>query len=134
MIPHLTLLYVDDDPDIRTIVELALALDPALTVRTAASGKAAIASFDTLDAVPDVIVLDVMMPDMTGPETLAALRCHPSLRRTPVLFMTARGRDADIKGYMALGAAGVILKPFDPLCLAAQIRSCVGRAELLPDH
>ncbi|TPG56452.1 response regulator [Sphingomonas glacialis] len=133
MMPHLDLLYVDDDPDIRTIVELALGLDPAITVRTAASGKAAIASFVTPDAIPDVVVLDVMMPEMTGPETLAALRCHPLLRETPVLFMTARGRDADIKDYLALGAAGVILKPFDPLRLAAQIRTCVGRAELLPD-
>jgi len=133
MKPPLTLLYVDDDPDIRTIVGLALALDPAITARTAASGAAAIAALADADSIPDAIVLDVMMPDMTGPETLAALRRQPLLRETPVLFMTARGRDADIKGYMALGAAGVILKPFDPLCLAAQIRSCVARAESMPD-
>lgn len=134
MTQHLDLLYVDDDPDIRTIVELALHLDPAITVRTAASGRAAVAAVVDQGWIPDVIVLDVMMPDMSGPETLTELRRLPALRDTPVLFITARGRDADIKGYMALGAAGVIVKPFDPLSLAAQIRLRVTRAALLPDH
>lgn len=125
MMPHLCLLYVDDDADIRTIVELALGLDPDITARTAGSGRAAIASLLVAEWTPDVIVLDVMMPDMTGPETLVELRRNPRLAETPVLFMTARGRDTDIKDYMALGAAGVILKPFDPLRLAAQLRACL---------
>lgn len=129
MTAHLNLLYVDDDADIRTIVELALGLDPAITARTAASGSAAVTSLLLSDWSPDVIVLDVMMPDMSGPETLAALRRNPRLARTPVLFMTARGRDTDIKAYMALGAAGVILKPFDPLRLAAQLRNCLEGAQ-----
>eukprot|EP01037_Dinobryon_pediforme_P029205 gene29205-32762_t len=79
MTGRLSLLYVDDDPDIRTIVELALELDPAITARTAASGRAAIASLVVTEWTPDAIVLDVMMPDMTGPETLAALRRNPRL-------------------------------------------------------
>ncbi|WP_010185903.1 response regulator [Sphingomonas sp. PAMC 26605] len=134
MTQHLSLLYVDDDADIRTVVEMALGLDPAITVRTTASGRAAVASLAVADWIPDVIVLDVMMPDMTGPETLAALRRNPRLARTPVLFMTARGRDTDIKGYLAMGAAGVILKPFDPLRLAAQLRACLEDARSLLDR
>jgi CheY-like chemotaxis protein len=134
MTSPLSVLYVDDDADIRTIVELALALDPAITARTAPSGKAAIAALATTDWTPDVIVLDVMMPDMTGPETLAALRRNPRLAETPVLFMTARGRDTDIAGYRALGAAGVILKPFDPLHLPAQLRARLEEARSMRDR
>jgi two-component system, OmpR family, response regulator len=134
MTARLSLLYVDDDPDIRTIVELALGLDPGITVRTAASGRAAIASLAVTEWTPDAIVLDVMMPDMTGPETLVALRRNPRLAAMPVLFMTARGRDTDIEGYMALGAAGVILKPFDPLRLATQLRACLEGAQSLLDR
>ena len=134
MTSRLSLLYVDDDPDIRTIVELALGLDPTITARTAASGSAAIASLVVAEWTPDAIVLDVMMPDMTGPETLAALRRNPRLAETPVLFMTARGRDTDIEGYLALGAAGVILKPFDPLRLAAQLRDGLEGGQSLLDR
>lgn len=123
MTTPLALLYVDDDPDIRTIVELALGLDPAIAVCTAASGAAALALVATADRVPDVIVLDVMMPDMSGAETLQALRQHPALADTPAVFMTAKGRGEDVTHYKRLGAIGVILKPFDPILLAKEIRA-----------
>jgi two-component system, OmpR family, response regulator len=124
----LNLLYVDDDDDIRTIVEMALGLDPQMTVRTAASGADALALMNAPDWRPDVMVLDVMMPGMNGIETLRALREVPGLATVPALFMTAKGREADIATYRAEGAAGVILKPFDPLQLATEIRTLTARA------
>lgn len=120
----ISVLYVDDDADIRTIVTLALGLDPAITTRTVASGRAAIACIVEERWRPDVLVLDVMMPDMTGPETLEVLRRHRAIEATQVLFMTARARDADRDRYRALGAIDVIIKPFDPLRLVERIRVC----------
>lgn len=120
----LKLLYVDDDSDIRTIVEMALTLDPGIEARTAPSGRDAIAIVAG-GWHPDVFVLDVMMPDMDGPATLRALRELPGMGTTPALFMTAKARDADIAGYRTEGAAGVIRKPFDPLMLATEIRTLI---------
>lgn len=121
----LKLLYVDDDTDIRTIVEMALALDPAIEARTAKSGPEAIALISAVDWRPDVFVLDVMMPEMDGITTLHALRALPGMDDTPALFMTAKARDADIARYREEGAVGVILKPFDPLQLATEIRTLI---------
>lgn len=121
----LKLLYVDDDPDIRTIVEMALALDPKIEARTVKSGRDAIALVTTSGWRPEVFVLDVMMPEMDGIATLRALRALPGMETTPALLMTAKAHDADIARYREEGAAGVILKPFDPLQLATEIRTLI---------
>jgi CheY-like chemotaxis protein len=71
---------------------------------------------------PDLVVLDVMMPGMDGPGTLAALRALPALARTPVVFMTAKVQPAEIAHFRSLGALEVIAKPFDPMRLADTIR------------
>jgi two-component system OmpR family response regulator len=117
----LSILYVDDDSDIRHIVALSLGLDPTLAVRAVPSGQEAL---DMIDEgwLPDVAILDVMMPGMTGLELLEHLQARPASASLPVLFMTARGRAADVADYKARGAAGVILKPFDPIGLAQQVR------------
>ena len=118
----LALLYVDDDADIRTVVAMALSLDPGIVLQVAGSGDEAL----TLIAAgyrPDAIVLDVMMPGMDGPALLERLRVLPATATVPAIFMTARGRQADIDFYHARGAAGVIVKPFDPLTLATQVRA-----------
>jgi len=115
----LRLLFVDDDPDIRTIVELALGLDPTIALRVAASPSEALSALATMQ--PDAALLDVSMPDMDGPALLAAL--HDRSPGLPVIFMTAHGRERDIAALRALGACGVIVKPFDPLSLSAQIRA-----------
>jgi len=70
----------------------------------------------------DLILLDVMMPGMDGPETLHALRKLPELANTPVVFMTAKVQPQEVDGYLTLGAVGVIAKPFDPMTLADQLR------------
>lgn len=122
-----TILYVDDDRDVRTIATMALGLDAALEVRAAGSAAEALALLDT-GWRPDAILLDVMMPEVDGPTLFGMLRQRPELARVPILFMTARSRDADVAGYRALGAAGVILKPFDPLQLASEVRAIVAAA------
>lgn len=123
----LKLLYVDDDPDIRTIVRMSLALDPTIVARTAQSGADALRIAADPEWRPDILVLDVMMPEMDGVETLRALRMLPDFAATPAIFMTAKGRQEDIARYHAEGAAGVILKPFDPLQLATEIRTLAAR-------
>lgn len=119
---RLDILYVDDDADIRTIVQMSLSIDADITVRIAASGQEGL---DLLVAGPrpDVIVLDVMMPGMDGPEVLGHIRADPWLADVPVIFMTAKGRLADVESYYARGAQGIILKPFDPISLAGDIRA-----------
>jgi len=117
----LRVLYVDDEDDIREVAMLSLELDPRLDVRGCASGAAALAEVERWP--PDLILLDVMMPGMDGPETLAALRARPQTATIPVAFITARTQATDVKRLLGLGACGVIAKPFDPLGLAGEARS-----------
>lgn len=118
-----TLLYVDDDDDIRTIVGMALELDGHFTPTLASGGSQALRLIS--DGLrPDVVVLDMMMPGMDGLTLLEYLRpLLPSA--TPVLFMTAKGRQSDIELYHRSGAKGVLIKPFDPVRLGADIRAIV---------
>lgn len=124
---ELSVLYVDDDPDIRHIVALSLSLDPLIEARFAGSGEEALAMLAT-GPRPDVAVLDVMMPEMDGLTLLERMRAMPATATIPVLFMTARAREADVAAYIARGAMGVIVKPFDPLSLAAAIRERMAAA------
>ena len=73
--------------------------------------------------MPDMVLLDVMMPGMDGPSTLKALRERPLLAQVPVAFMTAKVQPPEVVHYKALGALDVITKPFDPMTLAAQVRA-----------
>jgi two-component system OmpR family response regulator len=118
----LKILCIDDDPDIRTIAVMSLGLDSAMTIRAAASGAEAVKLLRSDAWRPDGILLDVMMPGMDGPATLAAIRALGGFADVPVIFMTARARQADLDGYTALGADGVIVKPFDPMHLAEDVR------------
>ena len=113
-------LYVDDEPDIREIADMALSLDPELDVRLCASGAEALAV--AREWQPSLILLDFMMPVMDGPATYAALRDQPETADTPIVFITARTAERDVEQLLALGAAGVLAKPFDPMGLAAEAR------------
>jgi two-component system, OmpR family, response regulator len=114
-------LYVDDEPDIREIARIALDLDPGMIVEKAASGGEAIVK--AADFRPDVILLDVMMPEMDGPMTLEKLRAEPATAAIPVVFITARAQAHEVERFRALGASAVIPKPFDPMLLATQVRA-----------
>ena len=119
----LKLMYVDDEPDIREIAEFSLQLDPEIEVRAHASGAAALAALAAEPWRPDVILLDVMMPDMDGPTTLDRVREIAGLEATPAIFITARAQPQERAAFLARGAVGVITKPFDPMTLASDIRS-----------
>ena len=116
-----TLLYVDDEPDIRQIVQMALGLAPGLSIHTGDSGENALSLARTLQ--PDLVLLDVMMPGLDGPGTLTRMRTDPALARIPVVFMTAKAMPQEVARFRELGAAGVIAKPFDPMKLAQQVFS-----------
>lgn len=117
------ILHVDDEPDMREVVELSLGLDPEFETRGCAKGAEALAA--ALEWAPHLILLDVMMPDMDGPATLAQLRADARTTNIPIIFMTARAGAAELDYFRSLGALGVILKPFDPMVLAGSVRSLI---------
>lgn len=117
------LLHVDDDEDILEIAKMALEISGDIEVVQCTSGHDALRKAN--EFIPDVFLLDVMMPGMTGPQTLEKLRERPSLKNVPVIFMTARMRTSHQEELFDLGAIDVISKPFDPLTLSAQIKSAM---------
>lgn len=117
------ILHVDDEPDIREIVELSLSLDPAFSIRNCGSGREALSV--AADWQPDIILLDVMMPLMDGPATFLELKQNARTAGIPVIFMTARAQAREVDRFRALGGVGVIPKPFDPMTLAASVRHYV---------
>src|SRR3954462_8579877 len=90
-------LYVEDDADIRTIASLALEAVGGFTLPACASGAEALAGGTAF--APDLLLLDVMMPGMDGPTTLARLRQLPAMRDVPVIFMTAKVQASEVKHY-----------------------------------
>jgi CheY-like chemotaxis protein len=119
----LRILHVDDEPDIREVVEISLGLDPSFATRSCSSGEEALVV--AIDWQPDIILCDVMMPVMDGPATLMRLRENALTASIPVIFMTARAQTRELDRFRSLGALGVIPKPFDPMTLAASVRSYV---------
>jgi two-component system OmpR family response regulator len=115
----LKLLYVEDEPDIRTITCLTLGNIGGHEVLEAASGPEALNILKS--ETPDMILLDVMMPMMNGPETFRRIREMPSGQNIPVVFMTAKVQTREIEEYLKMGAIGVIAKPFDPMTLCQKI-------------
>jgi CheY-like chemotaxis protein len=115
------ILVVDDEPDIREVVDVSLGLDREFKMRACASGADALVM--AAEWSPTLILLDVMMPRMDGPATLANLRRNPRTAQIPVVFLTARTQTDEIAQYLSLGAQGVLSKPFNPMTLAASVRS-----------
>lgn len=114
------ILYVEDDPDIQTVASIALEVVGGFVLKSCSSGSQALAESAAFCA--DLILLDVMMPEMDGPTTLARLRGLATTADTPVIFMTAKVHETELAFYRSLGAIGVIAKPFDPMQLAQQVR------------
>lgn len=118
------MLVIDDDDHIREVAQVSLEAVAGWRVSTAASGREGIELARA--AQPDVIVLDVMMPDMDGPTTLACLRADAATRDVPVVFFTAKVHAFDRARLDALGSAGIVAKPFDPMLLAGKIATLLG--------
>ncbi len=119
------ILYVEDEPDIQQVARMALELAGGFTVEVCSSGPEALERAPGF--APQLFLLDVMMPGMDGPTTLAELRQLPQLAATPVIFMTAKVQPAEVAQYRELGAIDVIAKPFDPMKLADTIREMWAR-------
>ena len=114
-----TILIVDDDPTNAEILSEYLKKSELETMLSQ-TGVQAIAQCET--CTPDLVLLDVMMPDMDGPTTLAELYKQPELAHIPAIFMTAKVQPQEVAQLRTLGAVDVITKPFDPMTLSDQIR------------
>jgi CheY-like chemotaxis protein len=117
-------LHVENDADIREITKISLELFGDILAIECASGEDALTVVE--DFVPDVFLIDVMMPGMIGLQTLEKMREMPSLDRVPVIFMTAIAQVGEQKKMWNLGASDVISKPFDAMALGEKIKSVVG--------
>lgn len=117
------ILVADDEPHMRTLVTATLD-DPRFDVIEASDGTAA------LDMVrrerPDLVVLDWMMPGMTGLEVATALRAEPAFARLPIIFLTAKGQESDRKRGEAVDVVAYLVKPFSPLELLDIVERALG--------
>ena len=114
------ILYAEDEADIREIATLALESIGQFEIETCESGVRVIEL--AMSFQPQLILLDVMMPDMDGPSTLKALNNTAALKHIPVIFLTAKILPDEIERFKTLGAVDVINKPFDPMTLADEMR------------
>jgi two-component system, OmpR family, response regulator len=113
------ILLVEDDDNIRLITRTSLEGLTSWCVFEANSGRVALTLAAT--ELPDLILLDIMMPGMDGPTTFSHLKENTDTAGIPVIFMTAKVQTQELEGYIKLGAAGVITKPIDPMLLPEQI-------------
>ena len=124
------ILAVDDDPDALFVLDHLLGRE-GFCVRTANGGRAALAALEG-DLV-DVIVLDVMMPDLDGLQVCAALRQNARTRTVPIILLTASARPETRKAAMALGVSDFATKPLNSHDLLARIRAQVDQRQLAND-
>lgn len=115
------ILYVEDEAALRGVGQLTLEAVGKFKVEACSSGAEAVAKGPAFK--PDLILLDVMMPGMDGPATLAALRKLPELAAIPVVFLTAKVQPDEVAAFKSLGAAAVLAKPFDPMKLPSILRN-----------
>ena len=117
------ILMVEDDEDIRRVAVMALKFKGGFQVVTAADGLEGLAM--AAQEKPDVILLDSMMPNLDGPETCRRLKADPALAKIPVIFLTAKSQKKEIDAGLELGAIGYLVKPFDPMTLADELKKLV---------
>lgn len=113
-------LCVEDDPDIRSILEFSLRQVGGLEVLMCASGDDALAQLPAFG--PQLVLMDVMMPGLSGPQTLQAMRERNWLQGVPVVFLTAKAMRDELESLMTHGVSGIIVKPFDPVRLPQDLR------------
>src|SRR3989304_4367223 len=113
-------LLAEDEEDIQKVAQISLQFRGGWEVSLATDGEECLAK--AASDRPDLILLDCMMPRLDGYETCRRLKADPSLRDIPVIFLTAKSQDAEVRKGLALGAVGYLIKPFNPMSLAAEIR------------
>jgi len=117
----LRILLIEDDPDIQRMVQLSLKYQGGHTVSVASGGKEGLAKAEAEQ--PELILLDVMMPEMDGYETCRRLKANPVTQAIPVVFLSARAQQSEIQKGRDLGAIGYLVKPFDPMSLSSQLEA-----------
>lgn len=119
-----TVLVAEDQEHIRALIEYKLK-NSGYTVVSVSDGNAALSR--TREIKPDIILLDVMMPLMTGFEVLSALKKDEELKSIPVLLVTAQSKEDEILKGLSMGADDYITKPFSPNELAARVKTVLLR-------
>ncbi len=122
-----SVVIADDDPDICDLVRFKLERT-GFTVVATADGRAALAAVK--EHAPDLVVLDVMMPGLTGIEVCRELRLDAGTRATPVILLTARAQEADVERGFEAGADDYIVKPFSPRELLSRVHAVMARGRL----
>lgn len=115
------ILHVEDDDSIRMITSVTLESVGKMTVLSCESGFDALEQFEAFD--PQVILLDVMMPELDGPETLERLKARFDLSGRMILFMTAKVQQDEVAHLRSIGGFDIIEKPFDPMALTGKLES-----------
>lgn len=118
------ILFIDDEDDIKTLAQFCLEAEAGWSMIGAANGLEGIAIAQKEQ--PDAILLDAMMPELDGLQTLAKLQDIPTTKDIPTIFITAKAQASDRRRFYNAGAKGVINKPFDSLTLASQISGFLG--------
>ena len=113
------ILVADDEPDILEIARIALETVGGFEVSTCSSGKRLLERLPEFE--PDLVIVDVLMPDMTGPEVFEVIRRQPEFDAVPVIYLTGMVQEEELESLRARGVADVILKPFDPMALADRV-------------
>jgi CheY-like chemotaxis protein len=123
------ILVVDDDQVIQELLVVNLEME-GYDVLTAANGE------EALERVkrdgPDLVILDIMMPKIDGWEAASRIKADPARAGTPVIFLSARAQDLDVKRGLELGVAAYVTKPFDPVDLLDTVRRVLDGERVLP--
>lgn len=112
-------MYVEDDEDIAELTQLILKNMGEIEIMHCPSGQEALDAFPIFK--PQMVLMDVMMPEMDGPETFEHLKKIPNGKTTPVVFITAKAQTHEQESYLKLGALGVIPKPCGPIELCQKL-------------
>lgn len=119
-----TVLIADDEDDLRLLVQITLE-DPAIRVVTAENGHRVLER--VREELPDAIVLDWMMPGLSGIEVVKQLRADPETAEIPIVFLTAKDQPADLEEARALGVFAYLTKPFSPLELLERVQEALAQ-------
>lgn len=118
------ILIAEDEPDIRELVAFTLRFAGHEVVATS-NGEEALQQAGSI--IPDLILMDVRMPKMTGYDACRAMKADPSLKDIPIVFLSAKGQDAEIQTGLDAGAEEYLLKPFAPDQLVERVRAILGK-------
>lgn len=121
-----TVLVVDDDPDVCDLVRYKLE-QSGFDVRRASDGDQALR--EVAAEVPDLVLLDIMMPGMSGLEVLEHWRANGATEKLPVIMLTAKAQENDVERGFELGADDYVIKPFSPRELARRVSAVLSRRE-----